>query len=75
MNLYEIYLLSGTALIIIGCVALFSATVDGRASSTTIIILLIGFGCIYGASTQNGEAMSLRDIPNAIGKLVKTIVR
>lgn len=75
MNLYDVYLLTGTVLILIGCVVLFSATVDGRPSSTAIVILLIGFASIYGASTQKSEGMSLRDIPAAIGKFVKTVVR
>jgi uncharacterized membrane protein len=75
MNLYDIYLLAGTALILIGCVVLFSATVDGRAPTTAIVILLVGFGCIYGASTQKGDGMALSDIPAALGKFVTSVVR
>lgn len=75
MNLYDIYLLTGTALILLGCVLLFSATVDGRASTTAFVVLAIGFGCIYGASTQKGEGMALKDIPMALGRLVTSVVR
>ena len=75
MSQYDIYLLCGTVLILIGCVALFSATVDGRSSPTAIILLVLGFGCLYGASTQSNNGMELSDIPTAIGKLIKTIVR
>jgi hypothetical protein len=75
MNLYDTYLLVGSALIVAGCISLFSATVDGRRPRAAIIMLVIGFGAIYGASTQAGEAMSLRDIPRAIGHLIETLVR
>lgn len=75
MTLFDIYLLVGTALILLGCLILFNATVDGRPSSTAIVVLVVGFGCIYGASTQSSEGLSLSDIPAAVGKLVKTLVR
>ncbi len=75
MTLFDIYLLTGTALILLGCLILFNASVDGRPSSTAIVVLLVGFGCIYGASTQSTEGMSLGDIPASLGKLIRTLVR
>jgi hypothetical protein len=69
MSEYDVYILSGFLLVAFGLISVFSASVDGRKPTFGAVLVLIGCGALYMASTLAPQGMKFADVPDAFIRL------
>ncbi len=82
MSSYEIYLLSGSLLVLLGILSAIATMTNWASAKYAVLFLVLGAGLLYyahisnfdGLDFSNSKGLFIGDVPDAIYKLIGKVL-